>query len=397
MVARRAVSDGSCVRRRLPAHEAGRGVAAHTRETGRFIFVFTGTIGLVGDINLRRCLDTDETCLDEVAGELASVDVRLGNLEGAFAEEAAEEELPFKPGWFHGQPEMARCLVGRFDAVACANNVHYGDAIVQSLQVLDQLGIGHTGAGADFVRARTPAIVSSAAGSVGMLSYTSVFEPSGQAATATSPGVATVKALTAYEPNPRVLQMPGAPALVHTWADPEEMERACRDVRSLREHVDVVVVYLHFGVSMSPTVHEYQRQLAHALVDAGANIVAGSHSHTPGGVEFYGSGVVFYSLGNFVFNTGFHPDATRDGVLAKLEIRGSAVRSCTVLPTFRHTSARATLVAPPSREGARISEMVRSRSEEFHTVVHASEDGLVLSPPDRAGTHLCEHPATPPH
>ncbi len=360
----------------LSAHEAGRGGAAHTRESGRFIFVFTGTIGLVGDINLRRCLDTDETCLDEVAGELASVDVRLGNLEGAFA---AEEELPFKPGWFHGQPEMARCLVGRFDAVACANNVHYGDAIVQSLEVLDELGIGHAGAGADFVQARTPAIVSSAAGSVGMLSYTSVFEPSGHSATATSPGVATVKALTAYEPNPRVLQMPGAPALVHTWADPEEMERACRDVRSLREHVDVVVVYLHFGVSMSPTVHEYQRQLARALVDAGANIVAGSHSHTPGGVEFYGSGVVFYSLGNFVFNTGFHPDATRDGVLAKLEIRGSTVRSCTVLPTFRDTSARATLVAPPSREGARISEMVRSRSEEFHTVVHASEDGLVLT------------------
>ncbi len=338
--------------------------------------MFTGTIELVGDINLRRCLDTDETCLDEVADELASTDVRLGNLEGAFA---AEEELPFKPGWFHGQPEMATCLASRFDAVACANNVHYGDAIVQSLRVLDELGIGHAGAGADFVRARTPAIVSSAAGSVGMLSYTSVFEPSGHAATATSPGVATVKALTAYEPNPRVLQMPGAPALVHTWADPEEMERACRDVRALRERVDVLVVYLHFGVSMSPLVHEYQRQIAHALVDAGANIVAGSHSHTPGGVEFYGSGLVFYSLGNFVFNTGFHPDATRDGVLAKLEICGSTVRSCTLLPTFRDTSARATLVAPSSREGARICEMVRSRSEEFHTIVHPSEDGLVLT------------------
>lgn len=338
--------------------------------------MLTGTIDLVGDVNLRRCFDTDETCLDEVAGELSSADVRLGNLEGAFAD---EEELGYKPGWFHGQPEMARCLVGRFDAVACANNVHYGEAIIRSLQVLDELGVAHTGAGADYARARTPAIVAAGGGTVGMLAYTSVFEPTGHAATATRPGVATIRGLTAYQPNPRVLQMPGAPALVRTWADPEELEHASRDVRSLRDRVDLLVVYLHFGVSMSSTVHEYQREIAHALIDAGANVVAGSHSHTLGGVEFYGAGVVFYSLGNFVFNTGFHPDSTRDGALAKLEVRGSTVRSCSMLPTFRNTSARATFVAPSTREGARIAEMIRVRSEELGTSAELSDDGLVLT------------------
>lgn len=339
--------------------------------------MFTGTIDLVGDINLRRCLNSDETCLDEVASELAAADVRLGNLEGAFADD--DEELFYKPGWFHGQPEMAKCLAGRFDAVGCANNVHYGDAIVPSLQVLDEHGIAHAGAGRDLEGAHAPAIVATDRGTVGLLAYTSVFEPSGHAASATRPGVATIKGMTSYEPNPRVLHMPGAPALVHTWADPAELDRASADVRALRDMVDFLVVYLHFGVSMSPTVHDYQRESAHALIDAGASVVAGSHSHTLGGVEFYGSGVIFYSLGNFVFNTGFHPDATRDGALAKLEVSDSAIRSCILLPTYRNASARATFVAPSSGEGARITEMIRSRCAEFGREVIQSGEGLVLT------------------
>lgn len=339
--------------------------------------MFSGTVDLVGDVNLRRCLDTDESCLDEVADELATADVRLGNLEGAFAD--PDQELFYKPGWYHGQPEMAKCLVGRFDAVACANNVHHGESIPRSLEVLDELGIAHAGAGASFAAAHAPAILSKDAGVVGMLAYTSVFEPSGHAAAASSAGVATIKAFTSYEPNPRVLHMPGAPALVHTWADPHELERARTEVRQLKEQVDLVVVYLHFGVSMSPTVHEYQREIAHALVDAGATMVAGSHSHTLGGVERYGSGLVFYSLGNFVFNTGFHPGATKDGALAKVQLRDGRIESCVLRPTFRAASARTTFVDPSRGEGARIADMISSRCAEFETSVERCEGGLAVS------------------
>lgn len=339
--------------------------------------MFSGTVALVGDVNLRRCLDTDESCLDEVADGLAEADVRLGNLEGAFAD--PDEELFYKPGWFHGQPEMAACLVGRFDAVGCANNVHHGAAIPTSVGVLDELGIAHSGAGLNLAGAHEPAVVSKDAGLVGMLAYTSVFEPSGHAATPTAPGVATIKGLTAYEPNPRVLHMPGAPALVHTWADPDELERAVEDVRRLKARVDLVVVYLHFGVSMSPTVHDYQREIAHGLVDAGATIVAGSHSHTLGGVEFYGSGAIFYSLGNFVFNVGFHPDATKDGALAKVEVRDGRIGSCTLRPTYRADSARTTFVDPGHGDGARIAEMISTRCAEFGTSVRHEGGRLVVS------------------
>lgn len=339
--------------------------------------MFTGVIDLAGDVNLRRCGASDETCLDEVASELAAADVRLGNLEGAFADD--DGELFFKPGWYHGQPDMATCLVGRFDAMGCANNVHHGEAIVQSIRVLDHLGIGHAGAGSDLESAHRPAIVPGGGGTVGLLAYTSVFEPAGHAATSTSPGVATVKGHTAYEPNPRVLQMPGAPALVRTWADPAELQRARQAVRALRGRVDVVVVYLHFGVSMSPAVHDYQREIAHALVDAGADLVAGAHSHTLGGVERYGTGLIFYSLGNFIFNVGFHPTATLDGALAKVEIRENHLTACRLLPTYRDASASATFVDPSSGEGARIAELLQTRSAQLGTDLELSAGGLVVA------------------
>lgn len=334
-------------------------------------------IDLVGDVNLRRCKESDETCLDEVAGELSEADLRVGNLEGAFSSD--QRELAYKPGWYHGQPEMAKCLVGRFDIVACANNVHHGDAIVESLAVLDDLGILHTGAGRDAASVRQPAITEVGGGRVGLLAYTSVFEPVGHAATASSPGVATIKAATAYEPNPRVLQMPGAPAIVHTWADRGELDRAVQDVRSLKDAVDFVVVYLHFGVSMSGVVHDYQREIAHALIDAGADVIAGSHSHTLGGVEFYRSGLVFYSLGNFIFNVGFHPQATLDGALAKVVVRDNRIASCTMRPTYRNAAARTTFPDLSRGDGARIAEMITQRSGEFGTKVQAADVGLHIS------------------
>ncbi len=86
---------------------------------------------------------------------LATADLRLANLEGAFFDPSVE--LPYKPGWCHCEPEQADVLAGAFDAVSCANNVHAGgDAIEASLARLDALAIAHTGAGATGRRRVSP-------------------------------------------------------------------------------------------------------------------------------------------------------------------------------------------------------------------------------------------------
>jgi poly-gamma-glutamate synthesis protein (capsule biosynthesis protein) len=323
------------------------------------------TVDLVGDVNLRRHVESDATGLDDVAPELARADARLANLEGCFA--ASEAALQDKQGWFHCQPDMAKLLVGNFDLVSCANNVHHPDVVCESMQVLDELGILHTGAGATLEEAHRPAVAMAGGTRLGMLGYTSIFQTEGQEATPGRPGVATIKAYTAYEASPRVLLRPGSPPIVRTWADPAELTRACADVKGLRAEVDLLVVYLHFGVSSSPQIHDYQKEIAHALVDAGADVVAGSHSHTINGVELYDKAVIFYGLGNFVFNTGFLPHATRDGALAQLTVRDGSVAEVALLPTHRAPGDRTKFVDPSTTDGARLAEMVVSRSAELGT------------------------------
>jgi poly-gamma-glutamate capsule biosynthesis protein CapA/YwtB (metallophosphatase superfamily) len=66
---------------------------------------------------------------------------------------------------------------------------------------------------------------------------------------------------------------------------------------------------VHWGIpngwcaAFQGALAEYQRPLAYALVDAGADLVVGHHSHTVHGVERYGRGLIAYSLGNFLFHS----------------------------------------------------------------------------------------------
>jgi len=335
------------------------------------------TIDLVGDINLKRDHRLRaEHAFDLVDAELSGADVRLGNLEGAFFDPAVE--LDYKPGWFHLEPEMAPALAGRFDAVGCANNVHHGAAIASSTAILDQLGIAHAGAGGDVDGARAPAIFTKGGLRFGLLSYTSVFWPTGHAATRTQPGVATIKAFTAYEPTTRVVEMPGAAPVIRTWPDQSELASAQADVRALRSQVDVLVVYCHWGVTGSNDPTEYQRTIGHALVDAGANIVAGSHPHQPQPVERYAGGLIFYSLGNFIFGWQKFRQATRDGLLARVSLVDGKVGNCELLPVQRTPEDQVAILDADNADGARIFGLVDGRSRALGTQLHVEAGRIVV-------------------
>jgi poly-gamma-glutamate synthesis protein (capsule biosynthesis protein) len=334
-------------------------------------------VHLVGDVNLRKDLQFDDHCLDDVVGLLAEADLRVGNLEGAFSD--PNVELAYKLGWYHSQPEMVEHLVGNFDMVGCANNVHFGQAIADSAELLDEHGILHAGSGLDDEAAHAPALISRGGTSFGLLAYTSVFEPVGQSAGASTPGVATIKGHTSYEPSPRVLHMPGAPAIVHTWPAKADLERATSEVAALATAVDVPIVYMHWGVSSNPTVQEYQRTVGRALIDAGAAIVAGSHAHTPQAIEFYRDGLICYGLGNFVFGSAHARFATRDGILVDLGLEGSAVTRVAAVPVQRNSHDRTERLHPASGDGQRIFEMVATRCAEFGTKAEVDGDRILLT------------------
>ena len=72
-----------------------------------------------------------------------------------------------------------------------------------------------------------------------------------------------------------------------------------RDLRA--QGADAVVCILHFGQEYSPTHSADQEEMAHTMIDAGADLVVGHHPHVVQGVETYGNRTILYSLGNFVF------------------------------------------------------------------------------------------------
>jgi len=103
------------------------------------------------------------------------------------------------------------------------------------------------------------------------------------------------------------------------------------DVASIKERADVIVVSMHAGEEYAPKPTARQVEFAHAAIDEGARVVAGHHPHVTQPWEKYKAGVIFYSLGNLVFDQ-FQRVDTQHGVLAELVFEGRVLVRAGVLP-----------------------------------------------------------------
>ena len=99
----------------------------------------------------------------------------------------------------------------------------------------------------------------------------------------------------------------------------------------LSESSDVVVAYVHFGDLHSSKVTDEQRELAQSLIDAGADLVVGTNTHTVQPVERYGSGVIVYGLGELLSTEDY--SVSNDGALLDLSIRNSGEVVVYLTPT----------------------------------------------------------------
>lgn len=163
-----------------------------------------------------------------------------------------------------------------------------------------------------------------------------MFWPSNHAASANSPGCATIKAHAAYEPGPRALEMPGAEPTTHTFADADELEAMRDDVRALRTKVDLVILSCHWGVSSKEEPVAYQREIARAAIDVGADMVFGHHPHVVQAGEIYQGKPIFYSLGNFAFDWDVMRGRHLDGLALRCLIAGKKITEIELLPVRRN-------------------------------------------------------------
>lgn len=91
-----------------------------------------------------------------------------------------------------------------------------------------------------------------------------------------------------------------------------------------------IAVMPHWGVEYEQEPTQEQIALAHAFIDAGADLVVGAHPHVAQSRETYRGKAIFYSLGNFIFDQDFSPE-TRQGLLLWAEF-GAGESRYTVLP-----------------------------------------------------------------
>lgn len=216
-----------------------------------------------------------------VAEALQAADVAFANLESPIT--ARGQPAP-KDFVFRAPALAARSLAeGGIDVVSLANNhaLDYGlVGLFDTLAGLEAMGIAQAGAGQDLEEARRPAVLTVKGLNIAFLAYVNTPDDSvsgfSLAATAAGPDKAGV-----------------------AWATPETVTA---DVAQASQQYDVVVVSLHTGFEYQEAPNELQAQLAHAAIDAGADLVLGHHPHVLQGIDQYRGGLIIYSLGNFVFD-----------------------------------------------------------------------------------------------
>jgi poly-gamma-glutamate capsule biosynthesis protein CapA/YwtB (metallophosphatase superfamily) len=103
-------------------------------------------------------------------------------------------------------------------------------------------------------------------------------------------------------------------------------------IQARQDGADLVTVALHFGVEYQRKPNDAQRELAQQCIQAGADIVLGSHPHvvqpyeridTVGDDGSKRSGIVIYSLGNFISNQ--FGDYKEYGVIFKVRVKKTYV------------------------------------------------------------------------
>jgi poly-gamma-glutamate capsule biosynthesis protein CapA/YwtB (metallophosphatase superfamily) len=235
--------------------------------------------------------------LAAIAPYLKPERLRIANLECVIATTGTAEVKPFT---FRADPRTIPLLQKYFDGVSVANN-HSGDfgkaAMVEQFDLLDAARLPYFGGGRDLATAHQPWIALRNGLRIAFLGYLE-FKPRAFEASAKRAGVA--------------------------WSG--EDEQVLRDIHDARmkHHADLVIPFMHWGWEDEGIPSERQRAFARRMLDAGADMVVGSHPHVTQGAEIYNGKPIIYSLGNFLFN-GFETQATTTGWLLEASISKSGV------------------------------------------------------------------------
>ncbi|MFA7141871.1 MAG: CapA family protein [Candidatus Paceibacterota bacterium] len=96
-------------------------------------------------------------------------------------------------------------------------------------------------------------------------------------------------------------------------------EEIVENIKKL-EKEKFLIVLIHWGDEYVHNASSFQTNLAHKMIDAGADLIIGGHAHVVQNIEKYKNKLIFYSLGNFIFDQYFSKE-TQQGLMVSLEFK----------------------------------------------------------------------------
>jgi poly-gamma-glutamate capsule biosynthesis protein CapA/YwtB (metallophosphatase superfamily) len=249
------------------------------------------TLALAGDTMLgrgvaERIAEGRRLFAPELLEIVGEADLCVVNLECCISDRGRPWPAPGKPFFFRAPPAAADALAALgVDCVSLANNhaLDFGEeALLDTFEHLDRVGISWVGAGVDVQRARDPALLSAGRFRLGVVGLTD--HPEDFAAVVDRPGVAFADLRH------------GVPASL------------LDAIRSAAAVTDAVLVVAHWGPNMSPVPVPHVLRSEPPLLEAGASLVAGHSAHVFQGVQ----GRVLFDLGDFIDDYAVDPVLRND-------------------------------------------------------------------------------------
>lgn len=263
----------------------------------------TLTFLATGDLGPNR--ENPDSIFDEVRQTLKEGDLVFGQLEPCLA--SVGSPLPQSRLPMRGDPAGGTAIArAGYDIISFATNhcMDWGrEAFFQTLDVIRENGMIPIGAGKNLEEACAPYLVTVNGVKIGFLAYCSIL-PQNYFATEDRPGCAPLRGLTVYEQIEH--DQPGTPARIHSFPVQEDLDRIVESIRKIRVEADIVMVSMHWGIHFVPAViAQYQTIAAHAMIDAGADIILGHHTHILKPIEIYKGKAIIYSMANFALEPPF--------------------------------------------------------------------------------------------
>ena len=208
--------------------------------------------------------------------KMINADYTVVNQEFPFSTRGTK--APDKQYTFRVDPKYVTILqqLG-IDAVGIANNhvLDFGkEALEDTFTTLNNAGIPYTGAGYSLEEASKIIPYEKDGVKVGIVAASRVIPVTDWDVRNSQPGV-----FTTYDP-----------------------ANLISVIQKAKQQYDLVFVMVHWGTEHTDVLEDYQKTIGHQLIDAGADCVIGAHPHVVQGIEKYNGKIIFYSLGNYIFN-----------------------------------------------------------------------------------------------